>query len=266
MNNYPEVVKQIHNEFNNAGERLLQESLGIIENAERVDSIKAYRLNNVGFKSSPLVEKVKNIQELVKTPKQLAEFVVRYKNQFPANKFIADFDVAKICEKYKLVHGDIEQFKGFVPNKNLTEIEYFIKNRNLKKKFIVTNINFPYPASQGDGINRVKKYLKKVNSILMGESEYSISSFLENEIGGRTGNGITSLSAEYTEKSQFTICAPKKDMDDKSWVSKILPFGTVFTHVNPDPVVLYPVECGYIIVTAWGDEASDPLVVNELNN
>lgn len=34
----------------------------------------------------------------------------------------------------------------------------------------------------------------------------------------------------------------------------------------PDPVVLYPVREGYLIVTAWGDEASDPDVVNEVNN
>lgn len=31
----------------------------------------------------------------------------------------------------------------------------------------------------------------------------------------------------------------------------------------PDPVVLQPVKGGYLILTAWGDEASDPLVVNQ---
>ena len=31
----------------------------------------------------------------------------------------------------------------------------------------------------------------------------------------------------------------------------------------PDPVVLQPVKGGYLILTAWGDEASDPLVINE---
>ena len=33
-----------------------------------------------------------------------------------------------------------------------------------------------------------------------------------------------------------------------------------------DPVVLQPVMGGYMILAAWGDEASDPLVVNEQNN
>ena len=34
----------------------------------------------------------------------------------------------------------------------------------------------------------------------------------------------------------------------------------------PDPVVLQPVKGGYLILTAWGDEASDPIVINEINN
>jgi hypothetical protein len=34
----------------------------------------------------------------------------------------------------------------------------------------------------------------------------------------------------------------------------------------PDPVVLKAVKDGYLILAAWGDEASDPIVVNEINN
>lgn len=33
-----------------------------------------------------------------------------------------------------------------------------------------------------------------------------------------------------------------------------------------DPIVLYPIPGAYIIVTAWGDEASDPAVVSEARN
>jgi len=37
-------------------------------------------------------------------------------------------------------------------------------------------------------------------------------------------------------------------------------------HVLADPVVLQPVKGGYLIITAWGDEASDELVVNQKFN
>jgi ABC-type molybdate transport system permease subunit len=34
----------------------------------------------------------------------------------------------------------------------------------------------------------------------------------------------------------------------------------------PDPVVLQPVRGGFLLVTVWGDEASDELVVNNKFN
>lgn len=36
--------------------------------------------------------------------------------------------------------------------------------------------------------------------------------------------------------------------------------------VSKDPIVLQPVEGGFLIVTAWGAEASDPAIVNENHN
>jgi len=33
-----------------------------------------------------------------------------------------------------------------------------------------------------------------------------------------------------------------------------------------DPIILQRVVRGYLIVTAWGDEAADPIVVNPKNN
>ncbi len=36
--------------------------------------------------------------------------------------------------------------------------------------------------------------------------------------------------------------------------------------VVPDPVILQPVKGGYLIVTAWGDEASDPDIINPIHN
>lgn len=36
--------------------------------------------------------------------------------------------------------------------------------------------------------------------------------------------------------------------------------------VAKDPIILQPVIGGYLIVTAWGDEAGDNLVVNEVKN
>ena len=62
--------------------------------------------------------------------------------------------------------------------------------------------------------------------------------------------------------AELLICAPIKDMKVDAW-ERISNYQIVPV---PDPVVLKEVKGGFLIVTAWGDEASDPNVVNEINN
>ncbi len=42
--------------------------------------------------------------------------------------------------------------------------------------------------------------------------------------------------------------------------------GITIEAIAQDPIVLQPVELGFLIVSAWGDEASDKEVINEINN
>ena len=59
------------------------------------------------------------------------------------------------------------------------------------------------------------------------------------------------------------IVAPQKDFNMDSYEMSGF---KVVKKSPPDPIVLFKVAHGFIIVTAWGDEASDPLVMNEKNN
>lgn len=59
----------------------------------------------------------------------------------------------------------------------------------------------------------------------------------------------------------FWICAPAKDIDTEG----LTLVGHTLIQVD-DPVVLHPVEGGFLIVAAWGPEASDESVVNEKMN
>ena len=58
----------------------------------------------------------------------VAETVKMVARKYPFNKFITEDIVKQICKKYNLVFGDVSQFKGFVPQKNLDEITRFLKN------------------------------------------------------------------------------------------------------------------------------------------
>lgn len=65
-------------------------------------------------------------------------------------------------------------------------------------------------------------------------------------------------------KPKLQICAPVKDMD-LTGLELVEGYKLQKQHI-PDPVVLQPVKGGYLILTAWGDEASDELVVNQQFN
>lgn len=265
---YPLVVQQIHSEFNNAGERLLAESLAIIGNAEKIDTEKAHRLNNVGFGNNPLISKAKKIEELTRTPAQMAELVLKYRDTFPMYKFISNGDIDKICKKYNLVKGSVEQYTGFVPEKNLKEIEKFkqIHCSNVMR-FHINKISFQHRFIQKAECNQIEDYIKSKNGDFLGQSIGHVKNFLSREIAkGGQYRTVDCDITDYVSLSVFDICAPKKEMisNDKFRTLKGL-FNVTFTYV-PDPVVLFPVTHGAIIVTAWGDEASDELVVNQQLN
>ena len=274
MNDYPQVVKDIHNEFNIAGERLLQESLALLDKAEKVDVDKAQRLNSVGFANVKEVKKALSIEAETRTPSEMAKIVMEYKKDYPLHKFISNNDIAKICKKYNLVHGNTEQFIGFVPAKNLQEIEAFKNNHNLQKKFRITDITIEalFSGSLNRALNpkcrAVTKFLKDNDYTLTVDShEYEIYEAINHVARRVKGDSYFNLrNVKFIEVSNLEICAPKNDMIKKKVFDLSFPKFELTIEQAPDPVVLYPVKHGAIIVTAWGDEASDPLVVNEQMN
>jgi len=267
MNNYPQIVKDIHDEFNIAGERLLQESLEILKKSETVDLDKAHRLNEAGFVNNPLLKQAAKIEEETRSASYIANLVMEYKLKYPNNKFISQDDVEKICKKYNLVFGNAEQYIGFVPAKNLSDIEVFKKNSRVEDRHHISDVVFSY-SSQSELHKKFEQKLKsmdyKISDSLLRTNH---SGSLKDYLSWSFIKEIVHINSFKSVKiSAFDIVAPKKDMISKEKHSKLKSlFATKFS-VVPDPVVLYPVQMGYIIVTAWGDEASDPLVANEQMN
>ena len=82
-----------------------------------------------------------------------------------------------------------------------------------------------------------------------------------NNIFGLQHLGRLRFTLEFS--STLSICAPMKHMNVPSNYKLI---GYKYVKEIEDPVVLCRVRGGYLIVTAWGDEASDEIVVNPVNN
>lgn len=227
---YPKVVHEIHNEFMTAGDKLIQEAKSILEGASKKQMEKGKRLKAIGFQN---VVESKNADKLIETV-EVAKKVEYYRCKYPFQKFITEQQLLEICKKYQLICGEISMYSGFVPETKLQEIENF-------------------KVSNDDVL--VEVWSRGVYA------EYKTQFLNDN---GVSAEKWSSLYKKENVKVGLKICAPSTDMIIPS--GKEVKWYKVVASPIPDPVVLQPVNGGYLIVTAWGDEASDELVVNQTNN
>lgn len=277
---YPPEVLEIHNEFDTAGEKLLVEAKEIIASASTRLVEKGFKpnlLKKLGFIQTPEVVEYTEIEDKMKMSKRVADIIHQYAIKYPTKKFITEEQVKQICQKWNLVYGSIERFTGFVPEKNLKELAAFHSKFINKDSFFLNNIlvegydikldsdtHTYHLYKKGD---TKKRFLQSTNGTeFYGTIDDAKTLKYHGELCERlkVHESIHTkgfVSGIMLNKSVFTICAPIKDMDTKG----MRVINNRLTHY-PDPVILYPVEYGYIIVTAWGDEASDPMVMNPMDN
>jgi len=241
--NEQEVIAEIHNEFDSAGERLLKEAKEIL--SKNVDTDKAERLKKIGFTSMKDVVEV-SIREKEKAASlELANLIEYYQTWYPNNKFITEVIVKNICEKYGLYFSDVSNYIGDVPLKNITEIENFVLRH--------------------DDMTVITNYSRWRDRVMM----RSTSSMLNARFSGvytppTNENDPMPITIEELgrAKEPFKICAPESDFDMR-YLRKN-DYKLEF-HI-PDPIVLQPVKGGYLIVSKWGLEANDSSLVNEKQN
>lgn len=269
ISSYPKEVIEIHNEFNTAGDKLIAEACEIIEKAQAPEIDKAKRLSFLGFKQAKQVEESTTILKQAVLSEKVAELVKKYQVQYPNNKFITEEQVQAICFKYNLICGEVGKFRGFVPEKNLKQIEDF-KNRY----DIPQQARFTTWANTDEAIISLSDYTRKESSdYVWYEHTATGKHCFQQNIKEYDGihyygncfkpNGNLSVNGRI-EVIGLQICAPVKDMDMEGMTIKD---GYKMRNIHvPDPVVLQPILGGYLILTAWGDEASDENVVNQNHN
>lgn len=261
---YPDIVHEIHNEFLSASDKILEEANRILCEAKIKSTDKGKRLAAIGFSKTPEASEAINAENTIVKTKEIADVVEHFKINYPLNKFITEEQVKAICKKYGLVCAPTTMYKGFVPEKNLTAIERF----KIKKEDAGLNTsNGLFFANaeirQFGGYYHIFKITEKSNHIYSFQSENGVDFYSSDrkDIFGLSSIGDQRFSIEPTA---LLICAPLRDMEIPPTHSKgDYKIERVYI---PDPVVLHPVKNGYLIVTAWGDEASDENVVNEKMN
>lgn len=270
---YPKEVLEIHHEFETAAEKLLDEANEIINSQPKVNESKINLLKNLGFKQVKEVQEGSEIIAKIELSKEQIELVNYYQQNYPFNKFITEEQVKTICHKYNLVCGNVDRFKGFVPEKNVNEIVNF-KLKEEESNSIIINFT-PYKSNKQIELILKNAEIRKSNTEYFhiynrnNQSEYKSYAFQSDNGINFYGDDLYDIfgykhlgSGRFTlESNNLKICAPVKDMDISGLELKE-GYKLEKQHI-PDPVVLQPVKGGYLILTAWGDEASDPLVVNQ---
>lgn len=255
--NYPADVLAIHHEFEVAADKLVEQAIEIINAQPKVNETKIQRLAKFGFKQVKEAEEGLKVLETTKLSREQIELVNYYRQNYPFNKFITEAQVKEICHKYNLVCGDVGRYRGFVPDANLKDIEGFRLKPVDDCKYYVSGPNGDFPVHESEIKDSILRCLNNGS----GFNSYFVQ-FSSGEINVEGGEQRFGLSARvYTGSLTFKICAPVKDMDI-SGLELVEGYKLQRKHI-PDPVVLQPVKGGYLVVTAWGDEASDPIIVNE---
>lgn len=273
--NYPKEVLEIHNEFMTAADRLVEEAKRIIEEKQSKNLSKVSRLKSLGFKQANEVTAAEPVIKKAELSEKQLALLKKYQMRYPLHKFITEEQVQEICHKYNLVCGDAERYKGFVPDAKLKEIESFVPKDEDKTSVYCTlrdGTNFVIPNAEIRSHVTTITYERFWHIYPAGSTDewlYAFQSHNGVDFYSNDRRNIFGLVSEGDMRFKvypngLKICAPVKDMD-MTGLEVVKGYKLVEKFV-PDPVVLRPVEGGYMILAAWGPEASDPLVVHEKLN
>lgn len=159
--------------------------------------------------------------------------IAEYKKRYPLHKIITKNKVIMICKKYELVLGAMERFAGYIPEKNMAELRVF-PSYTIYYRVADCDYDTLYEAEKASREHR-------------------------NTFGFKTNPKIV----EKKHSGSFYVCAAKNEF--------ILRDEDVDLTINTDPIILFcPARDWnkdvFIIVTAWGEEASDENIRNEKMN
>lgn len=273
MSKNDKLVAEIHGSFFNEVDQLLQLANKPVEVVTDKQELikKVARLKSLGFtRTKEIIEGEAEIMRLdvLKSEnvgkEQLKKAILYFSQKYPNYKFITPESVEKICNKYGLFQGDVSMFIGEVPDTNLKHIENFriAKEDKAYEKFTRYDHSLNSSGFVGDfEYTKIKSECDHVGLLDGGIKKYLLRrSAMYHSIFDNNNNF-------YIKENCFHIVAPIKDFD----LSNVKVNGSkIQSIVKDDPIVLCPVfyekKQYFLVVTAWGLEAADELVVNENHN
>lgn len=278
-----QIVEQIHAEFDSAEDRLLQQAQVILNGLTPIDEIeieaKAVRLQRIGFVNAATVKQASKITlereiitgKIIKTQADV-ELILRYKINYPTLKFLTEDELDRICQKWGLIYAPVKNFIKDVPDKNIKDIEIapVLQYQDIQHPIITVKVT----EFWRDLPQEIKTFLKKeipyvgyVNA--EGKPSESdllncIKKFIQTDYKGYI---FKEAIVKTIRRDGLFICAPQQDFDLTN-LTKEGKFGNfeVTHHIVNDPVVFRYCRGGVQVLSKWGLEATDDLLLNPIEN
>lgn len=270
-----ELVKEIHLQFDTAEDRLLAEAKQIISTGDNVDRQKALRLAAIGFSKAKPVRDAEGLTVRVGEAQQTTDDIQWCRENYPLYKYISEEELQKVCQKYGLQYSHSFKYTGDIPEKNLAEIEAFKPKKE--------QANYPSADRTVEWLSGNRRSRRSGHDASMElyrqqlQAQMQYTSSVQPVYASVTPTGwavdMNALSQEYAnsgamyfhsqaQTSTFMIAAPPQDFEVNTMIGDHMQ-GAKLVH---DPIVLYPVRRGFLIISKWGLEASDEAVINEQHN
>lgn len=263
-----EIVAEIHNEFDTAQDRLLQEAKNILSTT--LENEIADFHEKLGFVNSETVITNKSNKRIIVESKKQAEIIEYYKTFYPFQKFITEKELDRICEKYGLIYAPVSNYKKDVPTKNLLEIRncHELKSVDLPKDNEYSILDY-----DGSSLNIGSKEALKIGlpSIINKHFDSWVDAdiYLKSKYPQVSGRMyiVNSVKNITERKNGLFIAAPKSHFNLKDLKkSGLFGFLNVTITEVKDPIVFRYCRGGIQIISKWGLEASDEIVVNQKMN
>ena len=237
------------NDMSGEYDRLCELGLGNSANAkflkDRIRDINAYNRN---------ILKARELLDYIKT----------------MNKFLGDSVILvsrdsfyKLCRKYGLSIGRLEQFTGVIPETNLKElsdIKYKMDNCSGyveldTNKDMVEIIKIYNTSDKSD--SSIRKCLDYNFNIVLGHGTVYNMNYIEGFENEKWAERV-SLTVHYIRRYEMFIACPKSNLQEKK---------IIVSHAV-DPIIFQYCPYGVLIYTMWGDEAEDEVFkeYKKLNN
>lgn len=201
---------------------------------ERMHNINTYNKNIL--KARELLDYVKTINEF------LGDSVI----------LVSRDSFYKLCHKYKLSIGFLEQFTGVIPAANLEELfdikhklTYYSGYEKLNTNRHIIEIQRIYNFSDKSDSSIHKYFDYSFNIISYPAYIYRMSDI--EEFKDKEWARNVSLDVHYVNRDDMFIACPKSNLQEK----------TVIVSHAVDPIIFQYCPFGVLIYTMWGKEAED---------